>query len=212
MNDPRRPRGILNERTRKYLLDPIEDHGDLTEYGRELKELLDDFEVESGSARERQIRQQIRDSTMNAILDFNLLAGNLEERDKRRILNDGWDPEHHHECGESPILFDMRDSLPVLITFIYQLYLIDQDAVEFASDQLAETVRKGVESAHATDGQVATAEVDIDVTLGTEIDELLEQYESQGPEAITEEEGWILRQHDLIDAEQFAEVVMTADN
>lgn len=205
LSDPDRPIGILNSRLRKYLQSRGPDFEATTEYERELKQKLAEIDIEPKSPAERQARQEIRDRVINAIFDFNLLAGNLEERDKRRILNDGWDPERHSERNEDPLLHKVRDDLPVLITFIYQLYQIDSQSV--ASEALSKTVKRGIESAHAAAGQHATADVNIEVTVSSGIENIHNQLKEEGPESITEEQAHLLYSHDRLSLEEYTNVL-----
>jgi hypothetical protein len=209
IEDPSRPRGILNERARKYLLDPslIEPN---SEYQQEIKEEIESSDIEPKTASEREVRQNIRNWTMNTIFDFAILVGHLEERDKRKILNDGWDPKRAQETGENPPVYNVRYDLPFVITFIYQMYQIDSGTV--AAKGLAETVRKGIESAHATAGEHATANVNIEVSVGPDIDELSSRFEEQGPNGVTEEEAYLLYQHDQITRDEYIDVLKAVDS
>lgn len=65
--DPTRPRGILNERERRYLLD----HADIA----------------PKSQAERDIRATIRERVTHAIHDFALLFGALEDRDIDQVFD-----------------------------------------------------------------------------------------------------------------------------
>lgn len=185
LEDPSRPRGILNERARKYLFGTSD--------------------IEPGSANERNVRQQIRNWTINTIFDFVVLVGELEERDKRKILNDGWDPNRPQESGEDPPIFKVRDDLPFLITFIYQLYQLDSSGV--ATDMLEETVRRGIESAHATAGEYATASVNIDVTTGPNLDELENRFSQEGVAAVTEDQAFLLYRAGRISGSEYIDVI-----
>jgi hypothetical protein len=62
-----RERGILSKRDRAYLLGYSD--------------------IESGSARERNVRRDIRERTRNAILDFSLLLEELEDKDREQIFS-----------------------------------------------------------------------------------------------------------------------------
>lgn len=65
--DPSRPRGILNDRERRYLLDQAE--------------------IEPRSQPERDIRATIRNRVTHAIYDFALLFDHLEDRDIEQVFN-----------------------------------------------------------------------------------------------------------------------------
>lgn len=198
-----RERGILNTRERRFLItngvrnDFAEERG-----ATDKMRLTGEDKIESGSAKERQVRQQIRNHTMNALLDFTYLAGHLEDRDKRRIYNDGYDPSKTSENVENSWqLKQVEHELPVVIMFLYQLYQLEHGGA--AVQELEELVRKGVESAHYTEGQDATVSVDIDLELGRDIDELVSRYESEGLESLTEREAYLLHEHREISREEY---------
>ena len=65
--DPTRPRGILNERERRYL--------------------LGDADVEPKSQTERDIRATIRNRLRHAVYDFSLLFSHLEDRDIDQVFD-----------------------------------------------------------------------------------------------------------------------------
>jgi hypothetical protein len=65
--DPTRPRGILNERERRYL--------------------LGESDIEPRSQAERDIRATIRSRLRHAIYDFALLFTHLEDRDIEQVFN-----------------------------------------------------------------------------------------------------------------------------
>jgi hypothetical protein len=195
-----RKRGILNKRERNYLLtNGVRSEGAYTP---------DDAEtIEPGSAKERQIRQQIRNHTMNAMLDFAFLVAQMEDRDKRRVFNDGFDPERPNDVGEGKKKshFEVQRELPTLIAFVYQLYQLEGGNV--ASDSLAEAVRRGIETVHHTNGRSVTADVEITIETGDEVAEIADRYHDQGPVAITDKEAFLLYEYEEIDTSEYVEFV-----
>jgi hypothetical protein len=203
--DVERKRGILNSRERRYLLTNGK-RSDLAKKRGVKDEMLltGENEIESGSPGERAIRQQIRNHTMNAILDFPYLVGHLEERDKRRILNDGYDPSNSNENMEqSGQLEHVNYDLPTAVAFLYQLYQMEYS--DATIHEFEELVRKGVETAHLTEGREATATVDISVDIGDSVGELLSRYENEGVESLTEQEAHLLYEYDEITREEYIE-------
>ena len=203
--DVERENGILNSRERRYLLTNGE-RSDLAKKRGVKNEMLltGENEIESGSAKERQIRQQIRNHTMNAILDFPYLVGHLEDRDKRRIFNDGYDPSNSDEDMEQlGQLEQVNYNLPTIVAFLYQLYQMEHS--DATVHEFEELVRKGIETAHLTEGREATATVDISVDIGDSVGELLSRYENEGPESLTEQEAHLLYEYDEITQEEYIE-------
>jgi hypothetical protein len=209
--DVERDRGILNERERRYLLT----NGIRTELAEERGttdeiRLTGEDAIEPGSARERQIRQQIRNHTMNAILDFSYLVGHLENRDKERIFNDGYDPSDTGENAEkSGKLMQVNHHISDLVMFIYQLYRLEYD--ETAIQEFEELIRRGLESTHLTEKRDATAKVDIDLQLGDSIDQLVTQYEEEGLKSLAEQEAHLLYEHREISRDEYIQWLKNSD-
>jgi len=86
-----------------------------------------------------------------------------------------------------------------------QLYRIEEDTESI--ERLTEAVRRGIESARATAGKKATADVDIDLTVGPEIEEIHQLYTENGPEAVTENELHLLYQSDYITTSEYIEAI-----
>lgn len=201
-----RDRGILNERERRYLLNNGA-RSNKVELSEEYQ-VLESDQIEPGSAQERQVRQQIRDHTMNAILDFSLLMPQLEDRDKRRVFNDGYDPEKMSEMnnqGTEGRIDEVQREIPIVIGFLYQLYQLEYR--DGASQALENAVKRAIETVHNTDGRKVTATVNIEIEFGSEIDEIVNRYDSKGMEAIDGEEAHMLFQRGEMATEEYLRYV-----
>lgn len=190
-----RNNGILNERERRYLISPDE--------------------LDLSPAQERQIRQQIREHTMNAILDFAILRQDLEERDRERIWHDGQNPNNHREAcdGEEGDLYRVRYHLPHVISFLYR-FIIDEPE-QIATEKFTKVVIDGITDAYGVEGYKANVTIgdgSINVTLGTEMDEITERLDEHGAESITFDELNFLYTRGVISQTEFTDMLPDVRN
>jgi hypothetical protein len=141
---PDRPRGILTEADRKYLINHP------------------DSEIQPRTHGERRARERIRQRVMHAILDFRLLAEYLEARDRDRIFRDG----HDQGDGERKQMRRVSSSIADVIAFVYSHY----DHPEI----FAKIVKSGIELAFRYEGWRGEASVAIEAERTDPIPELPE--------------------------------------
>lgn len=134
--DPERERGILSTKDRQFL--------------------LDEAGIKPKSSAERVARSRIRDRISNALLDFSLIATELEDRDKKRVFEN------------LPRDRDLRHSIVALIEFVY---LGVKECGEDFGDLLTEAVKKAEKKRASVDDGRA---VEVDVTFDVETKLVLE--------------------------------------
>lgn len=124
-----RPRGILSERDRKYLLGQLG--------------------IEPQTQRERSVRQKIRQRVWNGLLDFMLISEHMDERDQQQVF-------HPQPDDDTPGITEMRDiALKNLTTLLYR-HAADDDARRLeAFSELVEYAVSVVDGAqpNRTDGE-----------------------------------------------------------
>ncbi|MFC4550798.1 MULTISPECIES: hypothetical protein [Halorussus] len=134
--DPERDRGILSTKDRQFL--------------------LDEAAIESKSSAERVARSRIRDRILNALLDFSIIADELEDRDKKRVFEN------------LPRDLDLRRSIVALLGFVY---LGVKECGEDFGDLLAKAVEEAEKTRASVDDRRA---VEVDVTFDVETKLVLE--------------------------------------
>lgn len=148
-------RGILSQRDRKYF------HNVLG--------------VESGSAHERMIRQDIRERLLNAIYDFRLLLEHLRDDDLERVVDELSTTEIWDEYPLSPV-----------VGFLYHA-VAQQPGVDFET-----IVREGTHIGADTSDHVVERLEFVLETIPVELEALLDDLET-GDGITLPEFGYLLR-------------------
>lgn len=210
--DPDRKNSVLNPRSRLYLIDEnkLEPKSEHSRY-HDLIERINNLDIEPKSDKERQVRQEIRKRVLNSTMDLNLVVNELEQRDKRKILNDGWDSKRADELREEPPMFVFRDELDIFIQFIYDLYQADTDTGPMeAVDMLEEDIYEAIERTHIQKNENPEISVDIDLSFPSDFEELYERYEN-APETLEKREVMRLNTNDYISNDELIEWIQNAD-
>ena len=160
--EPDRPRGILSERDRRYLLDKSRYEG----------------------SQERVVRLRIRERLYHALLDFTLLANQLGEDDARRVFkNLTVDPEAEEvEVSDEDLFAAIQNTMIFLVAMMEEqgIYApaVADDAVTRAYDLL--------QVKHARDASLYASFVRIADTLSAGLESRSEPSKS-GQESSNEE-------------------------
>lgn len=176
-HDTSRPRGVLNERERDYLL------------GKN-----SDIKKGEKTAEERGVRQSIRKHIRHALIDFQIIYKELEERDRDQIIP-GTGPQQN-PLPDSPYSPGwIMGGRTGMLAFAFQLAEHEKD--------FEESLERGIEWAVRESGWHAEVDINIDLKRTDRIDTLIERVEAGGGAAVSGDELFTLLTSGRISREEW---------
>lgn len=141
--DAERPRGILNTRDREYL--------------------LGESDIEPRSQRERERRSDIRERAWNGLLDLQLLANELEDRDLQQLLPNREATDSSDESARETAAY--FQAMVGLFSFGYRAVMLESSYEHFKSITEAAIQRHEERQALDTDNTILTTRPDVAVSI-----------------------------------------------